>query len=296
MGEMTNAVLTYYPAVSKTDPIANFSAWCLATQVFQADFYRSQIRYYRAGSGLPNRQLGALYWQLEDIWQAPTWAGIEYSGRWKVLHYTARDAFRPVIAAPLYNVTSGLLEVFAVSDLWTPINGTASLTWVSWAGTATDELVVEFTVGPLNSTLLGTVNVTALIASGDLDPAANLLVVNLTAVGTPINEDATKTYTHSSYFTPTPLAHAALVDPGLTVQHDSADDRFVVSASTGTGVWTWLSLAEQDSGIIVTFEENGFLLRRGETVRLGYTILSGASDGWEGRVKVQSTWDNTLPT
>jgi beta-mannosidase len=81
MGEMTIAVEQYYPIPSKSDPIANFSAWCLATQRFQADMYKSEIQFYRRGSGRPERQLGSLYWQLEDIWQAPTWAGTEYDGR-----------------------------------------------------------------------------------------------------------------------------------------------------------------------------------------------------------------------
>ena len=65
---------------NKTDSVANFSAWCHTTQIFQADFYKSEIQFYRRGSGFPNRQLGSLYWQLEDIWQAPSWASIEYDG------------------------------------------------------------------------------------------------------------------------------------------------------------------------------------------------------------------------
>ena len=97
MGQMTVAVENWYPVCiishmkiptadstevpNKTHSIANFSSWCYATQIFQADFYKSQISYYRRGSGFPNRQLGSLYWQLEDIWQAPTWAGIEYDGK-----------------------------------------------------------------------------------------------------------------------------------------------------------------------------------------------------------------------
>lgn len=89
MGEMTIAVQRWYPVPEKTDSIANFSAWCHATQIFQADYYKSQIEFYRRGSGMPERQLGSLYWQLEDIWQAPTWAGIEYDGRWKVLHVSS---------------------------------------------------------------------------------------------------------------------------------------------------------------------------------------------------------------
>jgi beta-mannosidase len=86
MDEMTTAAQRYYPVPNKRDPVGNFSAWCHVTQIFQADFYSSQIQFYRRGSGMPERQLGSLYWQLEDIWQAPTWAGIEYDGRWKVLH------------------------------------------------------------------------------------------------------------------------------------------------------------------------------------------------------------------
>jgi hypothetical protein len=55
--QMTEGVELWYPIPNKTDPIANFSAWCHATQIFQADLYVSQIRFYRRGSGLPNRQL-----------------------------------------------------------------------------------------------------------------------------------------------------------------------------------------------------------------------------------------------
>ena len=55
--QMTEGVELWYPIPNKTDPIANFSAWCHATQIFQADLYVSQIQFYRRGSGLPNRQL-----------------------------------------------------------------------------------------------------------------------------------------------------------------------------------------------------------------------------------------------
>lgn len=112
MGEMTIAVELYYPPPHLADPVANFSAWCLTTQIFQADFYRSQITYYRRGSGMPERQLGSLYWQLEDIWQAPTWAGIEYDGRWKFLHYIAKDIYQPIIIAPYYNYSLFPLSCF----------------------------------------------------------------------------------------------------------------------------------------------------------------------------------------
>ena len=45
---------------------------------------------------LTNICSGALYWQLNDIWHAPTWSSIEYNNNWKLLHYGIRDVFAPV--------------------------------------------------------------------------------------------------------------------------------------------------------------------------------------------------------
>ncbi|KAI1472898.1 glycoside hydrolase family 2 protein [Daldinia caldariorum] len=302
MIEMTNAVETYYPVPMKADPAANFSAWCHATQVFQADFYKTQIEFYRVGSGKPQRQLGTLYWQLQDVWQAPTWASIEYEGRWKVLHNTAKDIFQPVVVANQFNVTSGILEVYAVSDLWEEIKGKASLGWVGWDGSNVDAAIeagdVDFTIGPLNTTLLARVDVNKLKADAAFDASNAVLVANLTATGTLPNSDATTTFTHTNYFTPTPLASAALVDPGLSVEHDSSADEFVVRADKGTSIWTWVSVGVDDADdVIIAFDENAFLLRKGEEKRIRYRVISdsGRRSGWKSRVGVSSIWDQTLP-
>ncbi|RDA91982.1 hypothetical protein CP533_1335 [Ophiocordyceps camponoti-saundersi (nom. inval.)] len=294
MGEMTMAVQRYYPAPNKTDAVGNFSAWCHATQIFQADFYKSQIQFYRAASGFRERQLGALYWQLEDMWQAPSWAGIEYGGRWKVLHYVARDVFRPVIVTPLYNTTSSILKVYVVSDLWSEVRGSVTLSWIGWDGVPGyvfgDHRTVNFVVGPLNSTS---------IVNMQYDPAdapPGLLVMNLTATGTPVNGDATRTYTHANFFTPTPLAAATLPDPGLDIRYEEEGDVFrVVAAGAGVSVWTWIAVAPPDAAsVVVAFDDNAFVLRPGEVKSVGYTVLSGESSGWRQRVTVESMYNNTL--
>ena len=54
----------------------------------QTEHYR-RMRYYLAndGSGLT---MAALYWQLNDIWQAPSWASI---GRKKTLYFPFKKTF-----------------------------------------------------------------------------------------------------------------------------------------------------------------------------------------------------------
>lgn len=313
MGEMTVAAQLYYPVPNKTDSMGNFSSWIHTTQVFQADYYKAQIQYYRAGSGRPERQLGSLYWQLEDIWQAPTWAGIEYDGRWKVLHYMAKDIYQEIIVSPVWNVSDGKLSVYVVSDLWSEVQGSLSMAWLDWTG---DELIlstsndasntssgartVDFITGPLNSTLVTTIDVPGLFetAAGEGHNGASraVFVANLTATGTPIGTNATKTFTHTNYWTPTPLASAALNDPGLTVAYDQSRQHFTVAAEAGNSVWTWLALDPADSPeTIVVFGENGFFLRQGESKTVGYSVVGEREfAGWQDRVTVESIWNNTL--
>lgn len=313
MREMTIAVEMYYPKPNKTDAIGNFSAWIWSTQVFQADFYKSQIQFYRVGVGRPERQLGCLYWQLEDIWQAPTWAGIEYEGRWKVLHNVAKDLYQNVIVVPLWNVTSGLLSLYVVSDLWTEVTGSVSLAWFDWCGNvlgllpAPDNIprtglpapqTLDFSVGGLNSTLVTTVNVTELSGNategGENGARGSIFVATVTARGTPVNMNATKTFTHINYWTPIPLGKAALVDPGLNVWFEAVSNTFVVEARSGISVWTWLSAGPEDNDVVVNFDENGFLLLRGEQKKVRYHVLAGGREGWRSRVTVGSIWNNTL--
>lgn len=64
------------------------------SQIMQMEAIKCGVEHWRRHTG---RCMGALYWQLNDSWPAISWSSIEYSGRWKALHYAARRFFAPVL-------------------------------------------------------------------------------------------------------------------------------------------------------------------------------------------------------
>ncbi|PVI08499.1 glycoside hydrolase family 2 protein [Periconia macrospinosa] len=296
-GQMTMSAQKWYPVPNKTDSLANFSAWCHTTQIFQADFYRAQIAFYRRGSALKERQLGSLYWQLEDQWQAPTWSGIEYDGRWKVLHYVAKDAYEPVVISAFHNATTQAFEIWVVSDLWTSITASVNLTWYDWSGSrlhnlnnitnhSSHEKLGNVTVNPING-----------------HPASDaLLVMEVTAEGTLPNSNLTKSFTHKSWFHSSPLSSAELVDPGLELTYSNDSGKFTVKATKGVAAWVWLDYpgsassasASAVEGTVVSFEANAFWLVQGEEREVGYNVKKGGEvdSEWVRGVTVRSLWDN----
>ncbi|KAF2813578.1 putative beta-mannosidase [Mytilinidion resinicola] len=288
MVEMTLAVERWYPAPQKEDPIANFSAWCHATQIFQADYYSSQIQYYRSGSGRRERQLGSLYWQLEDQWQAPTWAGIEYDGRWKVLHYVARDIYQPVIVSPFFNATTKDFEVWVTSDLWSSVKGAVNLTWYDWSGKRLDiatPVTLPVTVGAINSTKVLQTNTNDILKNHD--PLDVVLAMSVSVEGQLPSSNTTQTLTHTNWFHAAPLSVAHIVDPGLKIT--PGKDSFTIEATTGVAAWVWL---DHSAGVMGYFDSNAFWLAPGEKKEVGFTVTGGE---WIDGTTVQSLWDLTLP-
>ena len=63
------------------------------SQVQQALAVKTAVQYWRS---LRPHCMGAIYWQLNDVWPVTSWSSIEYSGRWKLLHYEAKKFFAPL--------------------------------------------------------------------------------------------------------------------------------------------------------------------------------------------------------
>ncbi|MCP9259501.1 Beta-mannosidase [Dirofilaria immitis] len=74
------------------------------------DTYSWRGRLMKDGRG---DTMCALYWQLNDVWAAPTWSTIDYELSWKPAHYFARRFFAPAIDEELH--------LFIISDLIKPM-------------------------------------------------------------------------------------------------------------------------------------------------------------------------------
>lgn len=72
----------------------DFEILLYASQLLQADAIRCGVEHFRRNRG---RCMGAVYWQLNDIWPVASWASIDYCGRYKALQYYARRFFAPVL-------------------------------------------------------------------------------------------------------------------------------------------------------------------------------------------------------
>lgn len=72
----------------------DFDHLLYASQLLQADAIRYGVEHFRRHRG---RCMGAVVWQLNDIWPVASWASIDYYGRWKALHYAEKRFFAPIM-------------------------------------------------------------------------------------------------------------------------------------------------------------------------------------------------------
>ncbi len=72
----------------------DYRALSYLSQLNQAHCMKVGVEHFRRC--MPHT-MGALYWQLNDCWPVASWSSIEYSGKWKALHYEAKRFFAPAL-------------------------------------------------------------------------------------------------------------------------------------------------------------------------------------------------------
>ena len=140
-----------------------FGTLLYASQLLQAEAMRYGVEHLRRNRG---RCMGALYWQLNDIWPTASWASIDYYGRLKALHYYAKRFYSPVIIScketgelegrpfvtlqPDYFDYETKVQLTLTNDTREAVCGTVVAKLCSADGTVISERRREVTVEPLS--------------------------------------------------------------------------------------------------------------------------------------------------
>ena len=105
-----NRLMRHYMLRDYREP-KDFESFLYVSQIVQADAMKTAAEHHRRSRPL---NMGTLYWQLNDCWPVASWAGIDYYGDWKALHYFAKKFFAPVMASPVEQADQ--IEIFTLSD------------------------------------------------------------------------------------------------------------------------------------------------------------------------------------
>ncbi|MDC7249954.1 MAG: glycoside hydrolase family 2 protein [Sphaerochaetaceae bacterium] len=88
-----NGLILTYLSMNYLYP-TSFDTLLYASQLLQGEAIKYGVEHWRRNRG---RCMGAIYWQLNDIWPVASWASVDYFGRWKALHYYAKRFFSPIM-------------------------------------------------------------------------------------------------------------------------------------------------------------------------------------------------------
>ena len=106
-----------------------FDEFLWLSQVQQAWAIRTAVEYWRSQRPV---SMGALYWQLNDLWPVASWSSIEYDGTWKLLHYAAKRFFAPLGLA-MYK-KDGQLQVHGLNDTCEEVCGELTIKILGFDG------------------------------------------------------------------------------------------------------------------------------------------------------------------
>lgn len=127
----------------------DFDSLLWLSQVLQAEGMKIAVEHFR--SQMP-RVMGALYWQINDCWQVASWAGMDYFGIWKALHYYAKRFFSSVLIAPIDK--DKLLNVYCISDLFRPVDAEFRYAVYSYEGEIVTQEAFQIKIEPRQSRIV----------------------------------------------------------------------------------------------------------------------------------------------
>ena len=254
---------------------SEFPTLLYASQLLQAEAMKYCVEHLRRNRG---RCMGALYWQLNDIWPVASWSSIDYYGRLKALHYFARRFFSPVLISctetgekttrpfvimePGYYDYATKASLSVTNDTATAVDGTVRATLRNRASEILETLEYPIHVEPFSVTHLEEVDF------DKTDVRTNYYSYELLVDGKTVSE-GTVLFTAPKHFD--------FIDPELTLRLEG-DEIVVTAAAYAKSV----EIYSPDSDFILS--DNFFDMNAGEK---RVKVLEGTV----GELRIRSVFD-----
>lgn len=204
-----------------------------ATQMIHAWCVEVAVDHVRR---IQPRNMGILYWQLDDMWFAASWASIDGDGRWKALQYVARRCFEPVHLSILEDDGNASFALHVSNHRRDPV--AVDLVWR--LHTCSGDLVEE---GTVHATIASQANAAVAVvaaASALVGRTARDLVLSAEVMA----DGVVVSRNWSALVRP---KHLVLEDPGLETSIDEVDGEFVLRVSVARPApWTRFAVAGSD--------------------------------------------------
>jgi beta-mannosidase len=149
-------MLREYPAPK------DFDSFLYVSQLLQAEGIKVGAEHLRR---IMPRNMGSLYWQLDDCWPVASWSSIDYYGRWKALQYYSRRFYAPILLSP--HVEAENLNFYVVSDQVQSTKALLNVELRDLEGNKLTGMQKDIVAAPTTSTWYMSVPVKTLLANRD---------------------------------------------------------------------------------------------------------------------------------
>ena len=225
---------------------ADFEQFLYVGQLLQADAIKMAITTHR--SDMPYC-MGSLYWQINDCWPVASWSGIDYYGKWKALHYFAREACKNQVITCVANAEK--LDIYGISDLMDKAPAVLQLNLMDFNGHSYWSKRVKITMPVNSSAVLFSIGLKDL----PLDGRESELVLSAKLM-----KGSRETDRQLFYFTKP--AKMKLADPGIKTSISSNGKAFVIAITTQKLCKNLMLISDNTD---VQFSDNFFDMLPGET-------------------------------
>jgi len=242
-----------------------FDDFLYLTQVQQSRCYETAFGQWRRLKSTTAKTMGILYWQLNDVWQGPSWASIEYSGQWKVTHYAVARIFAPLLLSGVS--TTEDVQIHVTSDLQIAASGTLTVEVFRWSDTYGKPVITqkkEVAAKPLSSTQVASFD-WSMLTTASIAKNECFLRFSFDSGDTPSDK---------AVFFPTNFTEVRLLPAHIRVASavwEASPNTAVLNLTTNaTAPFVWLEV-----DVLGRFSDNGMVMVAGETRSVTFKGATG---------------------